>query len=115
MRKLKNIVISVLLIAVIAVGVSAVFCAQNRSGYVQCAEANATFTPAKIPYLTVYARYIGANMTTQFRTVVALNYNNEGWQYEEGNWSFSESEALIIQRPAYNTDSYNWSHYTEIS
>ena len=115
MRKLKNIVISVLLIAVIAVGLSAAICAQNRSGNIQCAEAHGVFVPAKMPYVEVYARYVGVNMTSEFQTVVGLNYNNQGWQYAYGPLDYDESAATIIQQPAYNGDTFSWTHYATLS
>ena len=114
MRKLKNIVISVLLIAVIAVGVSAVFCAQNRSGYIQCTNSYGVFVPAKMPYIDVYAEYTGYFMTTSFQTHVALNYNNVELLEDDGDVSYSFSWAQIIKQPAYATDYFTWTQKCEM-
>ncbi len=114
MHKLKNIVISVLLIAVIAVGLSAAVCAQNRSGYIQCTDSYGVFVPAKMPYIEVYAEYTGFFMTTSFQTNVALNYNNVEFLEAAGNISQTFSTAQIVRQPAYATDYFSWSQYCEI-
>ncbi len=114
MRKLKNIVISVLLIAVIAVGVSAAFFAQTENYYITCLESHGTFVPANLPYVEVYAKYAAVNIPVAFRTVVGLNYNNTGAQFAYGLWSRSQSEATIIYSPAYYGEPFDWSHFAEI-
>ena len=114
MRKLKNIAISVLLIAVIAVGVSAAFFAQTENFYITCVESHGRFVAANIPYVEVYAKYAAVNIPIGFRTVVGLNYNNTGAQFAYGLWSRSQSEATIIYSPAYNGDPFDYSHFAEI-
>lgn len=114
MRKLKNIVISVLLIAVIAVGVSAAFFAQTENIYITCVESHGIFVPANLPYVEVYAKYAAVNIPTAFRTVVGLNYNNSGPQLSRGMWSRVVSEATIIYSPAYYGEPFDWSHFAEI-
>ena len=114
MRKIKNIAISVLLIAVIAVGVSAAFFAQTENIYITCVESHGIFVPANIPYVEVYAKYAAVNIPIAFRTVVGLNYNNTGPQWANGWWSRYQSEATIIYSPAYNGDPFDWNHFAEI-
>jgi len=112
--KTKKIISALLLLAVISVGFSAIICAESRNGYVSCFEAYDIFVPDRIPYIEVYARYLGYNMNSPFRAVVGLNYNNSGWNIVNGNISYQDSEACLIHRPAYGSDPYVANQYCEI-
>ena len=113
MRKLKNIVISVLLIAVIAVGVSAAFFAlESGAVYMNCDSAYCVRVTEhdRIPYLHAYASYSGYGLDYAFRTYVWLNVDNQGAIWDYGYPSWSGSCASVIYEPHYPNQSYIWDH-----
>ena len=119
MRKVKNVVISLLLVTVIAIGLSsAIFAAPPRYGYVYCTNAYGERVIDRIPYYHVFASYEGYGLTRQFRAKVTLKVNggsdNGGSDLSAvGYYSWSSSSASLIYEPSYPDDSYDWNHYPE--
>ena len=116
MRKIKNIVLSLLLVTVIAIGLSAtVFAATDAAIYMNCDEAYVRrYAPEfGIPYLQAYASYSGYGLDYAFRAYVWLNANNSGAQWGYGYPSWSSSGASVIYEPCYPEYTYTWDHGTE--
>ena len=111
MRKLKNIILSLLLIAVIAVGGSAVFCAlETGAVHMELNDAYCVRVSDRIPYLHAFARYSGYGLDYAFRTYVWLNVDSQGAVWDYGYPSWSSSCASVIYEPHYPDQSYVWDH-----
>ena len=113
MSKIKNIIISLLLVIVISIGFSASICASTTRGFIQCTDAYCNFIPDSIPYIELFASYSGYNLNSPFRTWVSLNYDNTGSIYSYGAISWVSSSASYIKKPAYGSDPYTWDHGAE--
>ena len=114
MRKFKNITLSILLIAVIAVGLSASFCAAvERSGYVYFDRGDiyrVSDNDFEIPYLYASATYKGHGLYYQFRTKMTVTFNGVTRPTAYGSPSWSSSTASEIISPCMPDDTYSWTH-----
>ena len=113
MRKIKNIVLSLLLVTVIAIGLSAtVFAATGGAEYMECKYSGVERVADEfsIPYLRAYATYTGYGLYYPFQAYVWLNGNNQGALESRGNISWSTSGASVVYEPHYPEQPYSWGH-----